>query len=151
MHAAHTGEDWLSLPHEAAIRRDGYVPPGYRQEMLFQEELIAYVSPSRLDRIDDHENITNVPLLESRTRPGELDRWLAAWGVSDISPTRRSFAHFYTAYEAALAGEGLLVAPTILAAEDVQHGRLVVFKPVSVCKAPVTRCSGGKQTKSTER
>jgi DNA-binding transcriptional LysR family regulator len=106
-----------------------FCPQGYRQEMLFQEELVAYLSPTQLDRIDYSESIRDVPLLESRTRPGELDRWLAAWAVSKVSGTRRSFAHFYTAYEAALAGQGLVVAPTILAAEDVRHGRLVAFKP----------------------
>jgi LysR family glycine cleavage system transcriptional activator len=35
VHTTHTGEDWLSLPHDAAIRRDGFLPPGYRQELLF--------------------------------------------------------------------------------------------------------------------
>ncbi len=129
VHTVHTGEDWLSLPHDAAIRRDGFLPPGYRQDILFQEELVAYVSPAWLDRIGDHESTTNISLLESRTRPGELDRWLAAWDASNASGTRRSFAHFYTAYEAALAGEGLLIVPTLLAADDVQRGRLVAFKP----------------------
>jgi DNA-binding transcriptional LysR family regulator len=36
---------------------------------------------------------------------------------------------FYTAYEGALAGDGLLISPTVLAAEDVRNGRLVLFKP----------------------
>ncbi len=129
VHTTHTGEDWLSLPHDAAIRRDGFLPPGYRQELLFQEELVAYVSPTRLNRIDGQKTINDIPLLESRTRPGELDRWLAAGDATKPSATRRNFVHFYIAYEAALAGEGLVVAPTILAAEDVRHGRLVAFKP----------------------
>jgi LysR family transcriptional regulator, glycine cleavage system transcriptional activator len=129
VHNTHTGEDWLALPHDAAIRRDGFLPPGYRHELLFQEELVAYVSPTRLNRIDNDEAIDALPLLESRTRPGELDRWLAAWDVSNTHAPRRSFAHFYTAYEAALAGEGLLVVPTVLAADDVRHGRLIAFKP----------------------
>jgi LysR family transcriptional regulator, glycine cleavage system transcriptional activator len=42
---------------------------------------------------------------------------------------RQSFGHFYTAYESALAGDGLLIAPTVLAAEDVRNGRLIPFKP----------------------
>jgi len=129
VHTTHTGEDWLSLPHDAAVRRDGFLPPGYRQELLFQEELVAYVSPKRLASGDEHARPKDVSLLESRTRPGDLDRWLAACDVPKTSGMRQSFAHFYTAYEAALAGEGLLVAPTILAAEDVRQGRLVAFRP----------------------
>ncbi len=129
LHTTHTGEDWLSLPHDAAIRRDGFLPPGYRQELLFQEELTAYVSPTLLARIEGCERMDGLPLLESRTRPGKLDRWLAAWGMPESKCLRRSFAHFYTAYEAALAGEGLLIVPTVLAADDVRNGRLVAFRP----------------------
>ena len=128
VHTTHTGEDWLSLPHDAAIRRDGFLPPGYRQELLFQEELAAYAHPALLVRIAN-EKMEDIPLLESRTRPAELDRWLAACRVRNTNGTRQSFAHFYTAYEAALAGEGLLIAPTVLAAEDVRNGRLAVLKP----------------------
>jgi DNA-binding transcriptional LysR family regulator len=128
VHTTHTGEDWLSLPHDAAIRRDGFLPPGYRQELLFQEELAAYAHPALLVRITNGK-MEDMPFLESRTRPGELDRWLAACRVRNTNGTRQSFAHFYTAYEAALAGEGLLIASTLLAAEDVRSGRLVVLKP----------------------
>lgn len=128
VHTTHTGEDWLSLPHDAAIRRDGFLPPGYRQELLFQEELAAYANPI-LIRGADCETLRDIPLLESRTRPGELDRWLAACDVRKTNGIRQSFGHFYTAYEAALAGDGLLIAPTVLAAEDVRNGRLAVLEP----------------------
>jgi LysR family glycine cleavage system transcriptional activator len=128
VHTTHTGEDWLSLPHDAAIRRDGFLPPDYRQELLFQEELAAYANPM-LIRDADCETLRQIPLLESRTRPGELDRWLAACGTRKTNGMRQSFGHFYTAYEALLAGDGLLIAPTMLAAEDVRNGRLVLFKP----------------------
>jgi LysR family transcriptional regulator, glycine cleavage system transcriptional activator len=129
VHPTHTGEDWLSLPHDAAIRRDGFLPPDYRQEVLFQEELVAYVSPAWRERNEKPDDVDGVPLLESRTRTGELDRWLAAWDAPMADRDRVCFPHFYTAYEAALAGEGLLVAPTIIAAEDVHRKRLVELKP----------------------
>ena len=87
VHTIHTGEDWLSLPHDAAIRRDGFLPLGYQQELLFQEELAAHANPI-LIRGADCETLENIPLLESRTRPGELDRWLAACSVRK---TRRRF------------------------------------------------------------
>jgi LysR family transcriptional regulator, glycine cleavage system transcriptional activator len=65
----------------------------------------------------------------SRSRPGELDRWLAAYSAGKTNGERQSFGHFCTAYEAALACDGLLIAPMVLAAEDVRNGRLVSFKP----------------------
>lgn len=122
----HTGEDWLPLPHDAAIRRDGFVPAGYAAEPLLREQLTAVASP----QIDTAEaSPETVPLLESRSRPGDLDRWLAAAGVERLGLPRRSFAHFYIAYEAALAGEGLLVAPSLITAADMKSGRLSVRWP----------------------
>ena len=63
-HTTHTGEHWLSLPHDAAIRRDGFLPPGHRQELLFQEELAAYANPTLRDRVAN-EKMKDLPLLES--------------------------------------------------------------------------------------
>ncbi|CAH2602928.1 LysR family transcriptional regulator [Rhodovastum atsumiense] len=121
----HTGDDWLAMPHDAAIRRDGFVPEGYGRELLFQERLTAYVAPSLLAEGFRERALEAAPMVESRTRLGDLDRWLAAAGVGRIGVKRQEFAHFYTAYEAAIAGGGLVVAPTILAAADVAAGRLV--------------------------
>jgi DNA-binding transcriptional LysR family regulator len=121
LHATHTGEDWLPMPHDAVIRRDGFVPPGYATEFLTQEKLTAVVAPELAAGAAAPDTL---PLLESQSRAGDLDRWLAAAGVSRLGQPRRSFTHFYIAYEAALAGEGLLVAPTMIAAAHVEAGRL---------------------------
>jgi LysR family transcriptional regulator, glycine cleavage system transcriptional activator len=121
LHATHTGEDWLPLLHDAAIRRDGFVPPGYATEFLMREKLTAVVAPQLAAGADAPDAL---PLLESRSRAGDLDRWLAAAGVARLGQPRRCFAHFYIAYEAALAGEGLLVVPTMIASAHVEAGRL---------------------------
>ena len=47
---------------------------------------------------------------------------------SENKRTRQTFGHFYPAYETALAGDGLLIAPTVLVAEDVRNGRLAVLE-----------------------
>lgn len=122
----HTGEDWLGLPHDAAIRRDGYLPDGYARTPLFQESLTAFAAPSLVQGRQGCP-IEAMPLIESRTRLGDLDRWLAAAGVTRIGITRRQCAHFYTAYEAAISGAGVVVAPTILAAADAAAGRLLAL------------------------
>jgi DNA-binding transcriptional LysR family regulator len=85
IHATHTGDDWVDLPHDAAIRRDGFVPEGYRREMLFQEWLAAYVGQGLRTSGDLEQDIQALPLIESRTRVGDLDRWLAA-AASPKSP-----------------------------------------------------------------
>ena len=127
--ATHTGEDWLARPHDAAIRRDGFLPPGYRSEPLFREDLAAFAAPELLDRCAPGAVPDGLPLLESNTRLGELDRWLAAAGVTKLGLPRQAFGHFYITYEAALAGRGLVVAPLLVAAADVAAGRLAVVRP----------------------
>jgi LysR family glycine cleavage system transcriptional activator len=120
-----TDDDWLTLPHHVAIRRDGFVPAGYEAQSLLREILTAFVAPALAQGASAPEQLA---LCESQTRSGDLDRWLVAAGVSRLGQPRRRFAHFYIAYEAALAGEGLIVAPTLLAAADVAAGRLVALR-----------------------
>ena len=130
-----TGDDWVKLPHHGAIRRDGFVPAGYESQPLMREKLTAFIARSIL-----REGIApeDVPLCESGTRQGDLDRWLAAAGIRRVGQKRRRFAHFYIAYAAALAGEGLIVAPDLLAAADVAAERLVAPWPhIEVPGAPV--------------
>ncbi|NKE43851.1 LysR family transcriptional regulator [Roseomonas frigidaquae] len=121
-----TDDDWLMLPHHVAIRRDGFVPAGYEAQPLLRERLTAYAAPSLAAGAGTPEALA---LFESQTRSGDLDRWLVAAGVARVGQPRRRFAHFYIAYEAALAGEGMIVAPTLLAAADVAGGRLVAPWP----------------------
>ena len=116
-----THDDWLTLPHHVAIRRDGFVPTGYEAQPLLRETLTAFVAPTLGEGATTPDQM---PLLESRTRSGDLDRWLDAADVVRVGQPRRRFAHFYIAYEAALAGEGLVVAPILLALADVAAGRL---------------------------
>ncbi|NKC34462.1 LysR substrate-binding domain-containing protein [Falsiroseomonas selenitidurans] len=131
-----TDDDWLKLPHHVAIRRDGFVPAGYEAQPLLRETLAAYAAPALARAATVPEALT---LLESQTRSGDLDRWLVAAMAAPRDGTRRDqlrlgqprrrFAHFYIAYEAALAGEGLVVAPTLVASADVAAGRLAVLWP----------------------
>lgn len=45
MRPTHTGEDWLSIPHDIVLRRDSWVPQGYRAEALGVERLTIAVAP----------------------------------------------------------------------------------------------------------
>jgi DNA-binding transcriptional LysR family regulator len=69
------------------------------------------------------------PLLEGRFRLGELDRRLAAAGVRELNLSRRSLDHFYSAYEAALVGERIIIVPTLIANEGIRAGRIMAEQP----------------------
>jgi LysR family glycine cleavage system transcriptional activator len=135
VHPTNTNEDWAGLPHDAAIRREDFTPPGYEARTLVREELTAFVRPDAAAKARSPGDVVHC---ESITRPGDLDRWLAASGLTRAGHPRRQYAHFYIAYEAALAGEGLVVAPTFIAAADVQAGRLIA--PWPSVRVPGAQC-----------
>jgi hypothetical protein len=66
-----------------------------------------------------------------RTGPGlgELDRRLAAAGVVQLSLSRRNLDHFYSVYETALVGEGIIIVPTLIADAGIRAGRIRAEQP----------------------
>ncbi|WP_159351312.1 LysR substrate-binding domain-containing protein [Roseomonas harenae] len=132
VHATHTGDDWQTLAHDVVIRRDSWVPPGYRSEALTRELLTLAVAPALVG--DPAETpaalVGRVPHLRAATRLGDAERWLLeADAGTTLGHPSHSFGHLYVAYQAALRGHGWIVAPTIAIAEDVRHGRLVAPFP----------------------
>lgn len=74
--------------------------------------------------------IRRVPHLRVTTRPGDLERWLRAAGLAvRLGFPVRQYGHLYVAYEAALAGDGWVIAPRLAAEEDLRHGRLAEVFP----------------------
>jgi DNA-binding transcriptional LysR family regulator len=146
VHPTNTGDDWQSLPHDAAIRRDSFVPAGYETVALFEETLCAFAAPGLVAGGRSPEDFVQC---ESATRPGELDRWLEAARATRIGRGRRRYTHFYIAYEAALAGEGIVVAPTIVASDDVAVGRLVAPWPQT--RVEGARCAVVFPTRTGDR
>ena len=137
----HTPENWQDLPFDVAIRRGDQPSARLATTTFLREELVLVAAaPSGLREV---EGLGKVPLLEADTRPGELSAWLAAarsrLGEVPIGtragPTR--FAHFYIALEAALQGQGALVAPRAVVENLVEEGTLeVLFPQVSVPGRP---------------
>lgn len=127
----HTPDLWAELPFDVVIRRGDPVIPALHGKTFLREELVLvakagsdWTSATRLDRLK---------FLEAETRPGELFDWLraacaaASLHLSRPKPVR--FAHFYIALEAALAGQGVLVAPDIIVADLIREGMLEVLFP----------------------
>lgn len=128
----HTGEDWQALAHDVVLRRDGWVPPGYRAEPLAAERLTLAAAPSLVGPSGETPRafVRRVPQLTAATRPSDAERWLLAADAGDTLGHRsRAFGHLYIACEAALAGEGWVLAPTIAIADDVARGRLATPFP----------------------
>jgi len=120
----HARDDLASVTYDVAIRQGPPFPLDTRPQQIFNEALGLVMSPALLrSRRAETADLSRVTLLESDSRPGELDRWLAA-GPVKVSRQRRRFPHFYIALEAALSGEGALVAPMVTLAGLIERGLL---------------------------
>ena len=126
----HTNEHWQDLPYDLAIRADNVLPDGHVERPLFRDRLGLLAAPDIADAIRTIEDLKTVTLLESETRPGELNRWMARAGL------RRStlgqievFEHNYIAIEAALAGQGAVVGPLNVLDNHIARGALLRLFP----------------------
>jgi DNA-binding transcriptional LysR family regulator len=132
----HTLDDWRELGFDLAIRSGDEAPPARLTAVpLFRDTLGLLAAPGRYQSQCDLRNIT---FLESETRPGELDAWLASAGLRrrDITVIE-TFEHNYIALEAALSGQGAVVAPLGVVAGQIERGTLIHLTPEQVAPGPL--------------
>lgn len=122
----HARDDLASIDYDVAIRQGPPFPPETQPRQVLSDALGLVMSPRLLrSRRPGSADLSRVVFLESESRPGELDRWLDVAGPrQQVSNTRRRFPHFYIALEAALSGEGALVAPVVTIADLIDRGLL---------------------------
>ena len=130
----HSYENWRDLPFDIAIRAERELPTGYRRTPIFRDELGLVAAPQFVGTGLSIRDLRRATLLESETRPGELDAWLSALGFarSDVGGIE-TFEHNYIAIEAALMGHGAVAAPLTVIGNHLARGTLVqLFKPTTV-------------------
>lgn len=134
----HTPESWDELKWDLAIRSgEGAFPVKFTAVPLFRDTLGLLAAPGLYDgsRSCDPRHLT---ILESETRPGELDAWLAAANLHRAELGRiESFEHNYIAIEAALTGQGAVVAPLAVVAGHLERGTLVQLRPEVKVRGPL--------------
>lgn len=115
------GATGLSL----AIRRDDFeLPHKYKQTTLVDEWVGPVFSPEYWHQVKN--NLSNVKVLHSQTRPRAWDSWNSRYLNSDISgSTHQTFAHFYFCFQAAVDGLGTAIGSYPLVADDLKRGNLI--------------------------
>lgn len=130
MTALHTTDNWWQSPIDIAFMRHDHVPPGWGSQDIGVERLtlVGTVDRARRAAARGVEALSGEMFVTADTRPGDLEKWLAAAGVrADV--TRRSCMHFYIAMAAALGGDGFVVAPTALCHDLIVQKRLAAPFP----------------------
>jgi LysR family transcriptional regulator, glycine cleavage system transcriptional activator len=111
---------------DVAIRMGDGHWPGVRAEVLFAQRIFPVCAPviaARLKRVEDlkHEWVI-------REEAGMVDwnRWFAQAGVEGVTPLMgASFTDPNLCLEAAIGGQGVMLASQLLAADALADGRLV--------------------------
>jgi len=87
--------------------------------------LLAHPALVRHRRGARARNLADMALIESESRPGELEAWTArVAGKVRLSRERKRYPHFYIALEAALAGQGAVVGPLITLSDMIARGHV---------------------------
>ena len=121
---------------DLAIRYGDGNYPGLRCDVLFEEEVFPVCSPVLLEGprpLKHPEDLQSHTLLRQEWSPYESTwpdwaMWLRAAGVENVDPTQGpefSWGSYGLMMDAALAGQGVALAGSVLAADDIEAGRLV--------------------------
>lgn len=114
---------------DAAIRLGDGNFAGMEVDRLFDNDLVPLCSPrfARANGLREGADLRNVRLLHTMARPDDWRIWIEAANLSSvIDPYAGSkFASSILAYQAALDGQGVMMAQRALFREDMEHGLLV--------------------------
>lgn len=139
-------ERWIDMPFDIAIRRGGQVPVQFQSTPLLTESACLVAAP-KLVGSGRKVDLRDLPLLRAESRSGQLQSWLTMAGLpKSLANGARSLPHLYIALEAALSGEGALVAPVNLLPDLLSSRALVVVRPEVALRGPEYRLVYGQRT-----
>lgn len=115
--------------------------PGFRVDKLFSVSVIPMCSPKLLEgahplrRPEDlrHHTLIQYDTVYFDEAKADWDKWMQAAGVKGVDAARGPhFSHAMLALEAAADGLGVVLGIPILAALDLEAGRLIIPFPLSL-------------------
>ncbi|SOC35358.1 LysR family transcriptional regulator [Rhizobium subbaraonis] len=100
--------------------------PGVRAEFVLPQEMFPVCTPELAHRLRTPADLVDMPAVIDANDQFTWDRWLQAAGLDQPPPkTRHMFSDASLCLDAALAGQGVLLAWPILASWALEEGRLV--------------------------
>ena len=100
--------------------------PGVKAEFVLPQEMFPVCTPALAERLRTPADLVDMPAVIDANDPFTWDVWLKAAGLDQPAPkTRHMFSDASLCLDAALAGQGVLLAWPILASWALKEGRLV--------------------------
>ena len=110
--------------------------PGIHYDRLFDAQIFPVYSSALLDAgetLNQPEDLLRYPLLHIHPAPADWERWFKAAGVrARVPPPAATYDSFILALEAAMGGQGVALANTMFAREDLKAERLIKPFDISV-------------------
>lgn len=103
-------------------------PLEFERTAFLSEDVGPVASPSTLSScpLESHEDLSQVQLLHTESRPTAWADWCQAVGIEGVDVSRGThFGTFYLLLQAVSSGLGVGIGPSTLVAEDIQAGQLV--------------------------
>lgn len=126
-------EEW-----SCAIRLGQDPWPGFIAERLFTMDLVLVCGPQLRDRLQQPEDLANVPLLRVRHAPRDWSRWWNAAGLPLDTfsglPIGPVFDYYDLALQAAADGLGAVLAMRAYVESDIESGKLISPFPLKIPK-----------------
>jgi LysR family glycine cleavage system transcriptional activator len=111
---------------DLAIRMGDGNWPGVRGELLFAQRIFPVCAPAIAVRLKRVEDLQNEWAIREEYGMVEWARWFAQAGVTGVTPLMgASFTDPNLCLEAAIGGQGVMLASQLLAADALADGRLV--------------------------
>ena len=132
-----TTSEWVTFDRQdidLAVRLSTGQEDGLQTELLQVEKIVPLCSPSILGQdppLRKPEDLINHQLIHFAPTGGRINTrwadWLALTKVDSVDPNRGIFlSNGMAALNAAIAGQGIVLAPKTLASDDLERGTLVV-------------------------
>ena len=111
---------------DVAIRMGDGDWPGVRAELLFAQRIFPVCAPVIAARLKRVEDLSHEWVIREENGMVEWARWFAQAGVEGVTPLMgASFTDPNLCLEAAIGGQGVMLASQLLAADALADGRLV--------------------------
>jgi LysR family glycine cleavage system transcriptional activator len=111
---------------DVAIRLGEGRWPGVNAELLLAQEIFPVCAPSIAGKLSDVEDLARVAVLTDSGSMISWERWFEGAGVDPVTPKRgATFTDPTLCLEATIAGQGVMLAWQLLAADALDDGRLV--------------------------
>ena len=105
--------------------------PGFRAELILKQRVTPLCTPAMADKLREPADILDLPKVIDGRAMFTWDVWLSAVGLSGAEiRARHTFSEASLCLDAAIAGQGVMLAWQTLASHQLQHGQLVApFSP----------------------